>query len=110
MTYYLIYAISYCHIFEYLPQERNVDYNKDQVQFLYIVLWRHKAPYRFYEVQSDFLSNFKNMNHGPTTPRLRMKASSFLVGNGVFKTLDDFNYVRLYGFSRKTIFIHFLCF
>jgi len=70
MTSYLVYAISYYHIFDYLSWERNVDFSKDPVQFWYPTLWKHKALYHFYEVHNSFLSTFKKLIHGSTTLRL----------------------------------------
>jgi hypothetical protein len=101
MTSYLVYAIVYFHVFEDFPQSRNVNYNKDPVQFWYPSLWRHKAPYHFYQVQTAFLSTFKRMIHGSSTPRLSKEATTFLVGKGVFEVQDEFNYIRLYGFQGK---------
>jgi hypothetical protein len=80
MTSYLIYAIVYCHVFKDLPRSRSVDYNKDPVQFWYPTLWRHKAPYNFYQVQNAFLSTFKKMIHNSSTDRLSREAMVFLIG------------------------------
>jgi hypothetical protein len=107
MSSYLVYAISYCHIFEDLPRARNVDFSKDPVQLWYLTLWKHKAPYHFYEVHNAFLSSFKKLVHGPTTSRLSMEVASFLAGKGVFETLDDFSYIRLYDFQGKPSLLPF---
>jgi hypothetical protein len=98
MSSYLIFTIAYCHIFEDLPRARSVDFGKDPVQFWYPTLWKQKAPYNFYEVQNAFLSTFKKLVYGPTTSRLSIEVVSFLEGKGVFGTLDDFNFIRLYNF------------
>jgi hypothetical protein len=78
MTSYLVFVIVYYHIFEDFPRERNVDFKKEPTFVWYPVLWRHKAPYNFYEVQNGFLSAFKKMIHGPTMSRLSLEVASFL--------------------------------
>jgi len=78
MNSYLVFVIVYCHIFEDFPKARNVDFKKEPLSFWYPILWRHKAPYNFHEVQNGFMSTFKKMIHGPTTPRLSLEDASFL--------------------------------
>jgi hypothetical protein len=80
---------------------------KTHVQFWYLTLWKHKAPYNFYEVQNDFLSTFKKLVYGPNTSRLSIEVVSFLAGKGIFETLDDFSFIRLYGFEEKPSLLPF---
>jgi hypothetical protein len=110
MTSYLVFVIVYCHIFEDFPRVRNVDFKKEPVSFWYPVLWRHKAPYNFYEVQNGFLSSFKKMIHGPTTSRLSLEVASFLSEKGFFEALEEFSFLRLVWIPGETLFITILCF
>jgi hypothetical protein len=87
--------------------QRSVDFGKDPVQFWYPALWKHKAPYNFYEVQNAFLSTFKKLVYGPNTSRISIEVVSFLAGKGVFETLDDFSFIRLYDFEEKPSLLPF---
>jgi hypothetical protein len=86
-----------------------VNYNKDLVLFWYPTLWIHKTPYRFYQVQSAFLSMFKKMIDGSSTQRLSNEATIFLTGKGSFEVQDRFSYIRLYGFQGKSLLLPY-CF
>jgi hypothetical protein len=71
------------------------------------VLWRHKDPYNFYEVQNGSFSSFKKMIHSPATSRLSLEAASFLSKKGFFEAMEDFNFIRLYGFKGKPSLLPF---
>jgi hypothetical protein len=101
MSSYLIFTIAYYHIFEDLPRTRSVDFGKDPVQFWYPTLWKHKDPYNFYGVQNAFLSTFMKLVYGPNTLRLSIELLPFWQGRGFLKPLDDFSFIRLYGFTEK---------
>jgi len=62
------------------------------------VLWRHKAQYNFYKVKNGFMSTFKNMIGGPAMSRILLEVVSFLSEKGVFEDLEEFSFLRLYGF------------
>jgi hypothetical protein len=66
-----------------------------------------QIPYHFYEVQNAFLSTFKKLVLWSYHMRLSIEVVSFLVGKGVFKTLDDFSFIRLYGFQGKPSLLPF---
>jgi hypothetical protein len=74
------------------------------------MLWRHKAPYNFYEVKNSFLSSFKKMIHGPTTSRLSLEVASFISEKGVFEAMEEFSFLRLYGFQGKPFLLPFYVF
>jgi len=106
-TSYLVYIIVYCHIFEDFPRATNVDFEKDPISLWYPVLWRHKYPYNFYEVQNGFLYCFKKMIDSPTTSKLSLEVAFFLSDKGVFEAMEEFNFIRLYGFQGKPSLLPF---
>jgi hypothetical protein len=105
MTSYLVYVISYCHIFDDFPRERNVYFKEELTSVWYLVIWRHKSQYDFHVVQNGFISSFKNLIHGPTASRLSLGASSFLVEKGILEKLEDHSLLRLFGFQGKPLLL-----
>jgi hypothetical protein len=69
MTSYLIFAIAYGHVFEYLPWERHVDFKLEPFYAWYSVLYINKAQYSFYPVHNNFISEFKKLIFGQSTSR-----------------------------------------
>jgi hypothetical protein len=78
MSSYLIFSITYCHVFKGLHLAKQVNCKIDPVQMWYPTLWKHKAMYHFYEVHNSFISSFKRLIFGPNTSRLSLEATSFL--------------------------------
>jgi hypothetical protein len=61
MTSYLVLALVYCNMFEGMPPRGNVDFNEDPTQFWYPILWKHKAPFHFYQIQDSFVRECRSM-------------------------------------------------
>jgi hypothetical protein len=51
MSSYLIFTITYCHVFKGFPLAKQVNCKLDLVQMWYPTLWKQKATYHFYEVK-----------------------------------------------------------
>jgi hypothetical protein len=96
MSSYLIFSITYCHVFKGLPLAKKVNCKLDPVQMWYPTLWKQKATYHFYEVNNAFISSFKKLIHGPSTSRLSLEATSFLDKRGSFEAMENFSVIRLY--------------
>ena len=96
MTSYLIYVISYGHVFEDFPREKNIDFNMEPVYAWYLSLYRHKAQNNFYLVHNNFISKFKKLIFGPSTSILSLEAATFLSRKGVFETSEEFTVIRLF--------------
>jgi len=94
-------------MFEDLPKANIVEFKNSLVSFWYLVLWRHKAPYNLYEVKNGFLSSFNKMIHSSTMSILSLEAASSLSKKGVFETMEDFIFIRLYGFKGKPSLLPF---
>jgi hypothetical protein len=78
MSSYLIFSITYCHVFKGLHLSKQVNCKIDPVQMWYPALWKQKAMYHFYEVHNAFISSFKKLIFGPNTSRLSLEATTFL--------------------------------
>jgi hypothetical protein len=85
MSSYLIFVVTYCHVFKGLPLAKKVNCKFDPVQMWYPALWKQKVAYNFYEVHNAFISSFKRLIYGPNTSRLSLEAASFLAGKGSLK-------------------------
>jgi hypothetical protein len=85
MAYYLIFAITYYHVFKALSIRKRVNSKVDPVTMMYQALWRHKVGHYFYEVYNNFVSKFKKLLFGDDTSRLSLEASTFLNGKGVLE-------------------------
>jgi hypothetical protein len=83
MTSYLVFAIVHCNVFERLPPGGNVDVDNDHVQFWYPMLWRHKAPYNFYQVQDKFVREFRHIMVGTQLLIITHEALNFLKGRNL---------------------------
>ena len=82
---YLIFVITYCHVFKGLSVGRRVDCKIDPIPMWYQSLWKQKATYHFYEVYNAFVSSFKKLIFGPKTSRLSLEASNLLEKRGPLK-------------------------
>jgi hypothetical protein len=70
MDSYLIFFITYCHIFKGFDIGKRVNCNVDPVTMLYQALWRKKVAHYFYEVYNEFVFIFKKLVFGGNTSRL----------------------------------------
>jgi hypothetical protein len=69
MASYLIFSITYCHIFKSLSIGKRVNCKVDPVTMWYQALWRQKVIHYFYEVYNDFVSAFKKLLFRENTSR-----------------------------------------
>jgi hypothetical protein len=110
MTSYLVFSLVYCNTFEGMPPRGNVNFNEDPTQFWYPMLWRHKAPFHFYEIQDSFVREFRCMLTGMEPDKLTEAVVNFLVGKGVYIFEEKFTYIRLFGFEGKPFLLPcFVC-
>jgi hypothetical protein len=70
-------------MFEGMPPRGNVDFNEDPAQLWYPILWKHKAPFHFYQIQDSFVRECRSMLIGMEPVRLIEVTIGFLVGKGV---------------------------
>jgi hypothetical protein len=94
MSSYLIFSITYCHVFKGLHLAKQVNCKIDPVHTWYPALWKQKAMYHFYEVHNSFVSSFKKLIFGPKTSRLSLEATTFLDKRGSFKAMEHFNIIK----------------
>lgn len=81
----LIKFVVSCHVFNVLPHKINFNHNEDLVQFWFPVLWIHKAPFHFFQIQDLFMRevNYMITRYKPTS--ILGQAQSFLWGRGSTK-------------------------
>ena len=61
MITYLVFKIVYCTVFWGIPLKGNGDIDNVQVQFWYLMLWRHKELFNFCIIQDIFLKEFRHV-------------------------------------------------
>jgi hypothetical protein len=105
MSSYLIFTVTYSHIFNGLPLAKKVNCKFDPMQMWYPVLWKQKGAYHFYEVHNAFISSFKRLIHGPNTSRLSLEVASFLDRKGSFEAMENFSVIRLYYSHEKPSYL-----
>jgi hypothetical protein len=105
IVYYLVFVITYCHVFKGLIIAKRVNSKVDHVTMLYQALWRKKVGHHFYEVYNNFMSKFKKLLFGEDTSRLSLEASTFLNGKGVLEKMNDYNIIMVFCSHEKTIFL-----
>jgi hypothetical protein len=101
---YLIFSITYCHIFKGLSVKKRVTPNVHPKTMWYQALWRHKFIHYFYEVYNDFTSEFKKYLFGEDTSILSLEASTFLNTKGVLQKMDNYNIIMIFFSHEKPIF------
>jgi hypothetical protein len=104
MASYLIFSITYYHLFKGLSIRKQVNYKIDPVTMWYQCLCRQKFNYYFSEVYNEFVSIFKNLVFGENTSRLSREASTFLEKMGTIENMDNFNIVRIYCSHERPFF------
>jgi hypothetical protein len=67
-----------------------------------------QGPIQFILSENGILSYFKKMIHDPSTSRLSLEATSFLSKKGFFESMEEFSFLRLYGFHGKPFCYHFM--
>jgi hypothetical protein len=105
MSSYLIFAITYCHVFKGLSIRRRVDCKIDPVPMWYQALWRQRVTYHFYEVYNGFVYVFKKLIFGPKTSRLSLEASKFLDKKGSYEKMEHYSVVRIYCSHEKPFYL-----
>jgi hypothetical protein len=105
MASYLIFSITYCHIFKILSIGKRVNCKVDPVTMWYQALWRQKVIHYFYEVYNDFMSAFKKLLFRENTSRLSLEASAFLDTKGILEKMDDYNIIRIFCSHEKPLFL-----
>jgi hypothetical protein len=96
MSSYLIFAITYCHVFKGLHLPKYVNCKIDPVQTWYPSLWKQKAMCHFYEVHNSFVSPFKKFVFGSSTSSLSLEATTFLDKRGSFEAMEQFSIIWVY--------------
>jgi hypothetical protein len=83
MASYLIFYITYCHIFKGLSIGKMENCKVILVTMWYQSLWRQKVIHYVYEVYNDFMFAFKKLVFKENTSRLSLKAFDFLYTKGI---------------------------
>ena len=83
MASYLIFSITYFHVFKGLTIGKRVACKIDLVTMWYQTKWRHKTTYYFYEVYNEFIIVFKKLLSGENIARLSLKVVDFLTKEGL---------------------------
>jgi hypothetical protein len=110
MESYLVFSITYYHVFKGLSIAKKVNSMVDPVTMWYEALWRQKISHHFYEVYNNFMSEFKKLLFGEDTSRLSLEASIFLNRKGILEKMDDCNIMRVFCCHEKPIFIpYYVC-
>jgi hypothetical protein len=110
MTSYLVLSLAYCNTFEGMPPRGNVNFEEDLAQFWYPTLWKHKAPFYFYEIQDSFVKECKSILIRTDLARVIEAAMDFLRGKGVCVFEEKFTYIRLFNFKGKPLLLpQFVC-
>jgi hypothetical protein len=105
MAYYLIFSITYCHIFKGLSIEKRVNFKVDPVTMRCQSPWRQKLVHHFYEVYNDSLFVFKKFLFREDNSRFSLEESSFLNTKGVLEKMDDYNFIRIFCSHEKPLFL-----
>jgi len=105
MASYLIFSITYFHIFKGLTIGKMVDCKIDPVTMWYQDLWRQKATYHFYEVYKKFMTIFKKLLFGEYTTRLSLEALIFLNKRGTLEKTKNYNVIRIFGSPGNPFFL-----
>jgi hypothetical protein len=82
MDFYLIFSITYFHVFKGLTIGKRVDIQIDPVTMCYQDPWRQKATYYFYEVYNKFMTVYKKIVFGENIVGLSLEATTFLIKMG----------------------------
>jgi hypothetical protein len=105
MASYLIFSITYFHVFKGLTIRKRVDCKIDPVTMWYQALWRQKATYYFYEVYNEFVIVFKKLLFGENTTRLSLEATTFLNKRGTLEKMENYNVIRIFGSRESPFFL-----
>jgi hypothetical protein len=106
MASYLVFAITYCHVFKGLSIAKRVNSKVDPVTMWYQALWRKIVVHHFYEVYNNFMYEFKKLLFGEDTSRFSLEAST---GKGVLEKMDDYNIIRFFVLAKNLDFFHIMC-
>jgi hypothetical protein len=85
MDSYLIFSITYYHIFKCLRTGKRVNFRVDLVTMWYQDLWRQKVIHYFYEDYKDFVYAFMKIIFRENTSKLSLEASNFLDSKGILE-------------------------
>jgi hypothetical protein len=110
MTSYLVLTLAYYNTFKGMPPRGNVNFEEDPTQFWYPTLWKHKAPFYFYQIQDSFIKECRSMLTGTEPTRVTEATLDFLKGKGVCVFEEQFTYIRIFGFEGKPLLLpRFMC-
>jgi hypothetical protein len=101
---YLIFFITYYHIFKGLSVGKRVNSKVDPMTMWYQALWRQKVIHYFYEIYNYFVFAFKKFISRENTSRLSLEASYFLYTNGILEKMDDYNIMIKKNSREKPLF------
>jgi hypothetical protein len=85
MDSYLIFSITYCHIFKGLTIRKWVDWKIDPVTMWCQDLWRQKDTYQFCELYNEFMVVFKKLLFGENTTRISLEKNDLSKQNRDFR-------------------------
>jgi hypothetical protein len=85
MAYYLIFSITYYHIFKGLSIGKRVNCKVDPITIWYQAPWRQNVIHDLYEVYNYFMYAFKKLVFRENTSILSLEASAFLDTKGILE-------------------------
>jgi hypothetical protein len=88
MSSYLIFSITFYHIFKGLNIGKRVNCYFDPIKMWYQAPWRQKDAHYFFEVYNEFVHVFNKMVFGGNTSRLSQEALIFLNKTGIVEEME----------------------
>lgn len=105
MMSYLVYEIVNNILFQNLPLRKDINMQKNLVQFWYPMLWKHKAPFHIYQVQDSFLGWCRVLLIGKIPSQITKVAKYFMARKGIYHLESEWLYVRLLCFEGSPILL-----
>lgn len=93
---YMVMTIaSYNNIFHRVPYKNNMNPYRKLAEFLYVILWKHKAPYYFYQVKDHFFREFNHMLIGKEPKRFFDEERKFLTLRGTHDEQEENTIIKI---------------
>jgi hypothetical protein len=102
---YLIFFVTYYHVFMGLNFGKLVNCKTDPVKMWYPTLWKQKTTYNFYEFDNSFVSSFKKLIFWLKTSRLCLEATTFLDKKERIESMEHYNVIIIYSSREKPLYL-----
>jgi len=107
MDSYLIFVITYFHIFEGLTIGKRIDCKINHVTVWYQALWRQKTFIHFYEAHNEFVTVFKKLLFVDNTSMLSSEATNFMNNKGTLEKRENYNVIRIFCSQETLAFLSY---